>query len=131
MRFFVFDRSYKEELEILLVRAGCHGYKLNDAIDNLKIVVSTLSLGSSWVPRSVLKKVVGQIIVDRDAVVGSSCPELFPRKHEVARWIGLELTNKQNANLLVLLQQHEAKTESLEDVRSVSLIIEQLFHVIF
>ena len=43
----------------------------------------------------------------------------------------IELTNKQNANLLVLLQQHEAKTESLEDVRSVSLIIEQLFHVIF
>lgn len=48
-------------------------------------------------PRSVLKKVVGQIIVDRDAVVGSSYPELFPRKHEVARWIGLELTNKRIA----------------------------------
>ena len=30
----------------------------------------------------------------------------------------IELTNKQNANLLVLLQQHEAKTESLEEVRS-------------
>jgi hypothetical protein len=30
----------------------------------------------------------------------------------------IELTNKQNAHLLVLLQQHEAKTEQLEEVRS-------------
>ena len=30
----------------------------------------------------------------------------------------IELTNKQNANLLVLLQQHEAKTEALEEART-------------
>jgi hypothetical protein len=30
----------------------------------------------------------------------------------------IELTNKQNANLLVLLQQHEAKTEVLEEART-------------
>ena len=30
----------------------------------------------------------------------------------------IEITNKQNANLLVLLQQHEAKTESLEEART-------------
>ena len=30
----------------------------------------------------------------------------------------IELTNKQNSNLLVLLQQHEAKTEALEEVRT-------------
>ena len=30
----------------------------------------------------------------------------------------IELTNKQNAHLLVLLQQHEAKTEQLEEVRT-------------
>ena len=28
------------------------------------------------------------------------------------------MTNKQNANLLVLLQQHEAKTETLEEART-------------
>ena len=45
-------------------------------------------------PRSVLEKGVEPITVDRDAVVGSLCRKLFPNEHEVARWIGLELTNR-------------------------------------
>lgn len=41
--------------------------------------------------------VIEQITVDLDAVVGSLFRELFPREQEVARWIGLELTNKRIA----------------------------------
>ncbi len=53
--------------------------------------------GTILVPRSVLEIIVEQITIDRDAVVGSLCRELFPREHEVARWIVLELTNKRIA----------------------------------
>ena len=48
-KFYVFDRNSKEEIAILLVKAGCLGYSVYDAIGNLKTIVSTLSSGSSWV----------------------------------------------------------------------------------
>ena len=47
-KFYVFDRSSTEGTAILLVKAGCRGYSLYDAIGNLKTIVSTLSSGSSW-----------------------------------------------------------------------------------
>ncbi|MGB0253911.1 MAG: LuxR C-terminal-related transcriptional regulator [Litorivicinaceae bacterium] len=96
-KFCVFDQNYEEDIAILLVKAGCHGYSLYDAIDKLQSIVSTLSSGSYWVPRSVMEKVVEEITVDRDAIVGSLCGELSPREHEVARWIGRGLTNKRIA----------------------------------
>ncbi len=48
-------------------------------------------------PRSLVEEVVNESTVDRDAIVGSLCLELFLREHEVARWIGRGLTNKRIA----------------------------------
>ena len=84
-KFCVFDRKYKEEIAILLVKAGCHGYSLCDAFGNLTITVSKLSSGSYWMPRSVMEAVVEEITIDRDAIVGFLRPELSPREHEVSR----------------------------------------------
>ena len=60
-KFYVFDRNSKEEIAILLVKAGCRGYWLYDAIGNLQTTVSKLSLGSYRVLRSLMEKVVEEI----------------------------------------------------------------------
>ena len=71
-KFFVCDQNYEEDIATLLVKAGCQGYSLYDAIGKLKTIVSTSSSGLYWVPRSVIEKVVEEITVDRDAFIGAS-----------------------------------------------------------
>lgn len=96
-KFCVFEPSHDTDIAVLLVKAGCHGYALHNALPNFAAIVASIVKGSYWVPRSVMERVVEEITVDRDAMVGSLCQELSPREHEVALWIGRGLSNKRIA----------------------------------
>ncbi len=96
-KFCVFEPSLDTDIAVLLVKAGCHGYALHTALPNFAAIAASIIKGSYWVPRSVMERVVEEITVDRDAMVGSLCQELSPREHEVALWIGRGLSNKRIA----------------------------------
>lgn len=97
VKFCVFEQSQDTDVAVLLVKAGCHGYAMYEAVDSFQTIAEALIQGSYWVPRSVMERVVEEITVDRDAIVGSLCKDLSPREHEVALWIGRGLSNKRIA----------------------------------
>jgi DNA-binding NarL/FixJ family response regulator len=97
VKFCVFDQSQDPDIAVLLVKAGCHGYAMRDAIEKIETIAEKLIQGSYWVPRTVMERVVEEITVNRDAIVGSLCQDLSPREHEVALWIGRGLSNKRIA----------------------------------
>jgi DNA-binding NarL/FixJ family response regulator len=98
----VIDQSYSPDTAVLLVKGGCHGYALFESINQHVIgrIMSELLAGGYWVPRLVLERVVEEITIDREDVVGSVCQGLSPRENEVALWIGRGLSNKRIAREL-------------------------------